>query len=81
MKMVVKVTKSSNNRCWYDSHVGEFFDVLKIWPEGYKVVAPSGYTNIIHNECGELYQTETTVSKEESHEDNNHRSFIGSSLV
>ena len=44
---VIKIEFCSDQLFWYNSHVGEFFEVLKTEEDVYWVREPSGYKNIV----------------------------------
>lgn len=53
--MRIVITDCSDSLYWYNSHVGEEFEVInKGWGD-YLVRTPSGYTNIVkENDCMEI---------------------------
>ena len=60
--MKIKITKASNNRMWYDTKVGETFDVRRIDSDSYWVKPNpddpyAGWNYVLFEHC-EIYKEE-----------------------
>lgn len=59
MKYMILITEKSNNRCWYDEHVGEEFPALELRNGEWKTRCPYGYINFVNEKHCVLKIVET----------------------